>query len=116
MKKFILLVTLFLILLSGCSSLSKNLIFLEFTESTRQLNVSLISSACYLTKIKTQTKNDTLILFIYEKPFFFSFKEDKKKVSGVIEVDSCFHYIQHGAGVYTLSDLPEPGGETTSIL
>ena len=108
MKIKLVLKVLIAFILLGCIQANKNEIYLTFDNNTRKLNVELISSAFYLTKIDTKIKHDTLELFVYEAPIFLTFKEEKKKGSRIINVDKSIHFIKHHEIIYPITSIRNP--------
>lgn len=92
----------------GCTQVNRNDVLFEYDNNTRQLNIKLMASALYLTKIDTKTNHDTLEIYVYEKPVFLTFKESKKKASRTIVIDKSIHYISHRDNIYAISGLPNP--------
>lgn len=106
-NKLVLKVFIVFILL-GCTQAREIGVYFEFDHTTRKLNVELISSAQYLTKLDTKIKHDTLELVVYEKPVFLTFREKNKMASRIITVDKSIHFIQHRDSVYVLSKIKNP--------
>ncbi len=104
--KNLLIALVFALMVSGCASVNKNGVMLQFNPSSRELKVDLMASAKYLTKIKTTRNNDTLKLLIYEQVVFLTILKTNKSGIKTIVVEDGVNYIEHRDSVYAILDLP----------
>lgn len=93
------------ILIVGCASKNKTPIQLSYASSSKMLNIEIASSALYFTKLKTETRADTMDVFVYTKLMHLTFSPQNKQVKRQITLPDSIRFIRYGINVYQLEEL-----------
>lgn len=103
---FVILIVL--LALISCSSVNKRPLYFTFDYATRKLSIASADWGRNLIKIETKTKNDILVLYVSQKPFYLTTNKANQYTIKSIHIDSTINCIQYRDSIYVHSNFKVP--------